>query len=339
MQLDELGGTNFGSDLRKRDANESVYNLRHAMKRGDFSAHLGDETVLRRQRELMTRWRREQFSKVKAEQMGLPEDQRVPHYIDKQGVLRPYRQEVLDSKRQEQFDQMHSERLQEITALKKTGQWEKLSSIQRAELEKLPQSASDISNWDLDVENVLKREAGDVITECLNEELLDAFKDYVEFDGRVGPKHTELFNYQHTQMDETDLAKHEFRQTEATGRSLSDFVEEAPDVYAEMKKGIVGPTSELQSLSQQQQEEKEREEALSKLYQEANANLFQTPTLESYFRKQAKGQSVYEPEDPEAEERREHQLEQERIQEDAEDEHNYRRELLARMFGGSLTAR
>ena len=78
--------------------------------------------------------------------MSLPVEERVPHYFDKRGILRAYSAEQLEAKRQEQFEQMHAQRVQEIAALKDQGHWQQLSSLQRAELEKLPQSPSEISN-------------------------------------------------------------------------------------------------------------------------------------------------------------------------------------------------
>ena len=191
----------------------------------------------------------------------------------------------------------------------------------------------------MQIDNVLKHDVKDAVQMVVNEELLAVFKDFLEFDGPFGTPRSGMFNYQYTQMDETDLAMHDFRQAESPGRTLRDFVDEAPDVYEEMKKRLGGPTSQLKRLSQEQQEEKERQEALSKLYQEASENVIEPPTLEDYFTRQAKGQSVYEPVDPEEQERRELAQEEERIREDAEDELDYRKELLARMFGGSLTAR
>jgi len=78
---------------------------------------------------------------------------------------------------------------------------------------------------------------------------------------------------------------------------------------------------------------------MDKLYSEAKENLFDHPTFETYFENEAKGRSSYDKTHDIDQERQEEEEEYQRILEDVQDNDSYRRELLARMFGGKLTSR
>ena len=75
------------------------------------------------------------------------------------------------------------------------------------------------------------------------------------------------------------------------------------------------------------------------MYQEASDNFVETPTLEQFFDNESKGRDHTEKLQGYDHERSQEQEELDRIMEEHDDEETHRRELLARMFGGKLTAR
>jgi hypothetical protein len=143
-------------------------------------------------------------------------------------------------------------------------------------------------------------------------------------------------------MDESDLARHKFR-TAADGstRTLAEFQDEQESIYDEYRKQAADPDSQsrFDALKQESLEQKQRSQDLSKLYSEAKDNLVESPDFKTYFDREAEGQSPYGQRQTRAEEDQEADKEFNRILEEEDDELNYRKELLARMFGGKLTAR
>ena len=87
--------------------------------------------------------------------------------------------------------------------------------------------------------------------------------------------------------------------------------------------------------------EKERDiyQKLQKIHDEANENLIDTPTFDKYFRSEAKGVSSIDNFQTLDHERKVIDEEVERIIEAEQDELTYKKELMARMFGGKLTSR
>ena len=75
------------------------------------------------------------------------------------------------------------------------------------------------------------------------------------------------------------------------------------------------------------------------LYEEARDTYVKTPDLEGYFERQASGKSPIDNLSGVDYEKAVEDEELQRIQEAQGDEESYRKELLARLFGGKLTAR
>ena len=78
---------------------------------------------------------------------------------------------------------------------------------------------------------------------------------------------------------------------------------------------------------------------MGEIQDEARSNMFEQPTFEEYFDKEARGQHYLDNDFGIDKEQQAENEEFDRILEDEQDEGMYRRELLARMFGGQLTAR
>jgi hypothetical protein len=78
---------------------------------------------------------------------------------------------------------------------------------------------------------------------------------------------------------------------------------------------------------------------LQSIHDEANQNLVDTPSLDKYFKSESKGQSAINNFQGIDYERQQADEEFGRIMEAEEDETSYRKELMARMFGGKLSSR
>ena len=95
LEVDDLGG-DFGSKDSRRRSNENLYNIQHATKMGRLNE---DQRSLRPYKDAaaaVTAARRQNFDRLREQQLALPKGERVPHYLDGEGVPRPYTQEMLD---------------------------------------------------------------------------------------------------------------------------------------------------------------------------------------------------------------------------------------------------
>ena len=86
-------------------------------------------------------------------------------------------------------------------------------------------------------------------------------------------------------------------------------------------------------------EEKQKQDKLKKLYDEAGSNLIESPTIEEFLDKEARGLAAITKYQDDDHDRREHEEEMARILEAEQDKASYKKELLARMFGGKLSTR
>jgi len=77
---------------------------------------------------------------------------------------------------------------------------------------------------------------------------------------------------------------------------------------------------------------------MRRLYQEATENLVRPPSFTEFFSQEAKGRSPFD-KATQGHEEVDEQEELDRIMAEENDEDSYRRELMARMFGGKLSAR
>ena len=80
-------------------------------------------------------------------------------------------------------------------------------------------------------------------------------------------------------------------------------------------------------------------EKMQQIHDGAMDNQVDTPTLDKYFTAESKGKSAMDNFDSNEFDMLKAEEEYERIMEAEEDENSYKRELLARMFGGKLTSR
>ena len=95
LEVDGLGG-DFGSKDSQRRSNENLYNIQHAAKMGRLNE---DQRSLRPYKDAaaaVTAARRQNFDWLREQQLALPKGERVPHYLDGEGVPRPYTQEMLE---------------------------------------------------------------------------------------------------------------------------------------------------------------------------------------------------------------------------------------------------
>jgi len=95
LEVDGLGG-DFGSKDSQRRSNENLYNIQHAAKMGRLNE---DQRSLRSYKDAaaaVTAARRQNFDWLREQQLALPKGERVPHYLDGEGVPRPYTQEMLE---------------------------------------------------------------------------------------------------------------------------------------------------------------------------------------------------------------------------------------------------
>lgn len=95
LEVDDLGG-DFGSKDSQRRSNENLYNIQYAAKMGRLNE---DQRSLRPYKDAaaaVTAARRQNFDRLREQQLALPKSERVPHYLDGDGVPRPYTQEMLE---------------------------------------------------------------------------------------------------------------------------------------------------------------------------------------------------------------------------------------------------
>jgi len=138
-----------------------------------------------------------------------------------------------------------------------------------------------------------------------------------------------MLHYSQAYMDEKDLAEQDYRQpTQSVSQSLEDFANSEPDIYAQKR-----------NESKTEKSTDKKEINYSDVYEEANETLVQTPTLEEYFDRTSKGISPIDK--LQGVDYENSQIDEAfgRVQEALQDEKLYKKELLARMFGGKLTAR
>lgn len=96
----------------------------------------------------------------------------------------------------------------------------------------------------------------------------------------------------------------------------------------------------MESIRAQKDESSEVDDGrLQRIFSEAEDNRIKAPDLQSYYERQAKGKSVIDDFSGVEYERNIEEEEIQRLQADQHDEDEYRRELLARLVGGKMTAR
>jgi hypothetical protein len=73
-----------------KKSNENLYNLQHVTKKNRMDRLDVSQKRLRELATATTSFKRAIFDKVKSDQLALPVDQRVPHYLDANGMPKPY---------------------------------------------------------------------------------------------------------------------------------------------------------------------------------------------------------------------------------------------------------
>jgi len=113
---------------------------------------------------------------------------------------------------------------------------------ERENLEKMYNNEEHISlydkkNPDLKIIDVLNYEADVVVKDVTVGELLQKLKNIAYIGEKEGHQIGDMNMYQQTQMDETDLAMHKFRDgTDTEGRSLQEFAAGEDNIYAQRKR-------------------------------------------------------------------------------------------------------
>jgi hypothetical protein len=86
----KIGKDKFGSKELYKRSNENLYNLQHVTKKNRMDRLDVSQKRLRELATATTSFKRAVFDKVKSDQLALPADQRVPHYLDANGMPKPY---------------------------------------------------------------------------------------------------------------------------------------------------------------------------------------------------------------------------------------------------------
>jgi hypothetical protein len=95
LEVDDLGG-DFGSKDSRRRSNENLYNIQHAAKMGRLNEDQRSWRPYKDAAAAVTAARRQNFDRLREQQLALPKGERVPHYLDGEGIPRPYTQEMLE---------------------------------------------------------------------------------------------------------------------------------------------------------------------------------------------------------------------------------------------------
>lgn len=86
----------FGGLSSYRSANESLYNFQTFDKTGQINYNDREEfEKIKKRAQEQTDFMRKRFEAMQEKHMGVPEGERVPHYMDKKGNVHPYSEEYL----------------------------------------------------------------------------------------------------------------------------------------------------------------------------------------------------------------------------------------------------
>jgi len=124
--------------------------------------------------------------------------------------------------------------------------------------------------------DVLKFEAEDVVKDVTISEVLNKYRDFIEIEqpNQAG----NMFRYSEAQMDEDELAKHEFREASRQGKSLDDFVSGVEsNIYEEKKKE--GQQSLEERMRLKAEEEATKLKKMQGIYSELSENMIDTPSF------------------------------------------------------------
>lgn len=225
----EMGGTD-----RVRDFNERLYNLRHLESTIDLSTvPSADMEFMREMAERVTDYRREQFNEVRLTEFAKPKDERVPHYIDKDGRLAPFPPELIEAnKRARQWP---------IPPAEPTYEEHKAGKNKSdAKEDPLPALGEyDFPNFDVKLytkpfdgtnasmppplPNVLNLSAEEAIRPLRVSEILEAELRGESVPGLFNGSHGPMSSYAEAFLDEQALASHDFRKDNLGGKSLAQF--------------------------------------------------------------------------------------------------------------------
>lgn len=119
-------------------------------------------------------------------------------------------------------------------------------------------------------------------------DVLNMLKDKVPITESLDDGSGLMHLYQRTHMDETDVAKFNFREQESGLRSLAEFMDSKMDKESDIYQAYI------QAMQQPEEAQAESidEETLQDLYAEAKESMVKTPDLQSYYERQAAGKSL-----------------------------------------------
>lgn len=95
LEVDSMGG-DFGSKESRRRSNENLYNIQHAAKMGRLNEDQHSLKPYKDAAAAITAARRQHFDRLREQQLALPKAERIPHYLDAEGIPRPYTLKMLE---------------------------------------------------------------------------------------------------------------------------------------------------------------------------------------------------------------------------------------------------
>jgi len=228
---------------------------------------------------MLTQERRKRFEQIQKEEMSKPKDHRVPHFIDRNGELKPYTKEQIAASRVGHGFVRPDQDLE----VKSKKEWDREldPEIQRQLLE-MDKSGDGVA---LEMQprakpllNYLNLKPEQAVPDVTIEEVVYLMKQLgampIEDKVHSNQAGSPFYDKVRAQMDEKELAQFNFREQQSFGRSIQDFVEnhEQPSVYEQYK-------SKESVLEEDLIEKLRKEQMLNSI----PLNEPQTPTLQSYF--------------------------------------------------------
>lgn len=229
---------------------------------------------------------------MQQEQRRLPEDLRTPHYFDEDGNLKPYPQKVLDlhsarSQAPVPSSEPAYEGKQPDQDVKKDQDTNRLTieevhpDLQEAILGEQRGEARAGKGASFKrpppLPDVLKYDVKEAVKEVTVPDVLKMIKEQVPVGAGVGDGHGPLHMYQRTHMDETDIAKFNFREDQRGLRSLDEFMDSNQDKESDLYQAYIKSKETLASRADGPV--KVDSKYMEELYSEAKGNLPKAPDL------------------------------------------------------------
>lgn len=179
----------------------------------------------------------------------MPKDLRTPHFIDKDGSIKPYPPDVIEQHRRQSEVPIPSSEPSYHQSLDKQKPKEandkhllngkQIHPDLKEELIGSNEKGSVMSNIQDFVKksplpDVLQLDVDDAIKQVKISDVLDMIKDSGSFDISMDVGYGNMHLYQRTYLDETDVAKYDFRQYQSGIRSLNDYISTEKDTSGDL---------------------------------------------------------------------------------------------------------